>query len=392
MGTCHSHCTNMYQGFSSLVIAFILLSCVCAQNQGEYEVVRVLDDFEVETDPLILVVPPQAAFPIRGGSSIQNENIIGGERDLYLVVEQGVANSLMTAQVADGNWESNAPSSCSGFSSIIYNGVDGGLTQGNNIPLSGLDCIDLTEGGAADSFIIEARSSTTTDFKFLVYNAEGSESALRIQVEPSTDFLPYYIPFSQFQGSVDFTCVGAVQITPTVKQNSQFYVSILLVGRATVVQPSHSPTRTPTRTPSSIAPFASSTPTPSSQPNYECLSDLDCEDQYCTVGVCDERTHTCGSVLKHDSSCCAHASDCPYRECYNAFCSGNVCGYTSINCWDNSPSNESKGGSKLWIMGVVFGALFIVCIVLAVLVLIGWRVKKSRENSHSAYDAMIGLD
>jgi len=401
--------------FSFVICLFLLFACA----NSEFSTYMPIDDFEQPTNVLRVAIPASGELPVTNTVSTQHNDILGGERDLSVVAEGGTPATIITAEVSNGAWISSSPGAASGFSSLQYDGTD----RSNSIDHGGLSCIDITGNGVADGFLIQAQATFATDFKFTVYGYNGGVATIGEQVTTNEQTY-YYIPFNTFHGDVDFTCVGAIEVTAAIPANSHFVVNTLVLG--TYIPDAPSSTETPSNTPrpsASPTPVASALPTPSNsnspklpsvtaspapEPSpsaspivYECEYDLDCIDPYeddmnpCIELLCVK--NECIEQPSNDSGCCTVDSDCPEIEtfapgCSEAHCVNFTCEYSEVTECPDSPTDISSTGGSGWIIGVVLGCVggvgILICIVLVIVAIVMKR--KSNVNSTSVYDAMIG--
>jgi len=376
-----------------LLVALLFTNVHCG-----FEVYMTIDDFESATSPLAVIIPPGSSVTqsFTNSTSTHINNVLGGERDLIVTVEGGDVGNFMSASVQNGKWQSNSPQHASGFSTLQYDGIEGSTS----ISHTGLDCLDITGNGLADGFLLQAQATTPTDFKFYVYGYSGGEASVRQQVTTNEQTY-YYIPFDTFNGEVDFTCVGAIQLTATIQSYSQFLVDTFVIGTYNPDQPSPSPSQSVlppgishSNTPTTTKRPNSNSPSPSKMGANVCMSSNDCRSSDicvsydCIDGVC---------VSYENDSCCRSVNDCPQIECEMAQCNNGVCQYMPIGCIDShshpdeTENPDDNGLSSGGIVGIVIGAVVIFCIVCVFLgtVLIVYKRKQRNSQSTSVYDAMI---
>lgn len=326
-------------------------------TRAEWTFAMAIDDFERDTSILRLVVQEGDTYPISVQGFTAASEVLGGERDLILVAENGRPGNIMSTQVDDGKWISSSSSQASGYSTLQYDGQEGS----NSINHDGLDCADLTVGGTASGFLINAQATFATDFKFTVFGY-GNQANATVKKSVDTN-LPtyYYIPFDTFNGEViNWECVGAISVTATVQAYSQFIVDTLFVGTYTPDPPSVTPSvslrpsasrstsATPSRTilGSPEGPSASASPTPTNTvaPHGECTTMDECPTvNSCTAVSCVD--HTCQySALSSANGCCYEPSDCRRIDCKQATCVQNTCTYISIACIDSNSVSPAEVG------------------------------------------------
>ena len=144
--------------------------------------------------------------------------IIGGERDIVLTVEQGLAGLVFTAGAAGGTFTVSTPNDGSGFVLLQYDGADSSEELDFQNGLGGLD---LTAGNAI-GLRIDALSDVPTEFTISIYDASGSSVQSQSQVNGGSRSQSYQLLFSDFDGSVDFTRVTAIEFLIEAFDNVDF--------------------------------------------------------------------------------------------------------------------------------------------------------------------------
>jgi hypothetical protein len=213
----------------------------------------VIDDFLVDTSPLIILINDQNSFPISQVGYTEDSGILGGQRDLILTVTGGSNNQVITSGVSTDSWYVATPNAAAGSAIVQYDGVDNSET----VNPTGLGAIDLT-AEQANSFHFRIQSDHPTQYTIGVYTPAG-DSFYTLEVQGGNSIVQYEVSFSSFPQPVDFTRVGAIVLELRALTN----VDAFIVGFATwgpeIVSPSPTPSVTPSTSPTA-------TPTPSRTP------------------------------------------------------------------------------------------------------------------------------
>jgi len=245
---------------------------------------------------------PQTAFDIyTNASNLDNLGLLGSERDLFLEIDDSLANTQTSSQIVFDNvldigyWSASTPIGASGFSFLQYDGRDNSV----NLAPSGLGGVDLTFSGVATFLYVNIANDVSTEYDFQVTSTSGTTCTFTLQIagtDGNSPRIDYYIPYSLFTPSTCFSSVGSIQVAlqQFEQVDSQLYL-FAIFGSV----PSGTPTRTPapptqSPTPSqTTAPSQSSTPsgspTPSSTPS-QVLSWYTFDDD-------DEGVSPCGDEL-----------------------------------------------------------------------------------------------
>ena len=214
-----------------LVLLALFACAVTAQREDK----TIIDPFTVRTPALVLATTADP-FPQSVEASTQDANILGGERDLTIVCEQGADNLVLTTGVTQGQWSVATPNSASGYALMQYDGIDGSI----QLRSTGLGGVDMT-AGSADGIRALIQTDIDTEYTFTVYGMNGEVSSIQQDI-PGTDTTSEYIlPFSSFTGNTDFTRVGAVEILIEAFDNVDTFVSVFRTT-GPVVSPSATPT------------------------------------------------------------------------------------------------------------------------------------------------------
>jgi hypothetical protein len=210
-------------GFLALFLA--LTACVFAQAQFEDKLI--IDPFTVTSPTIILLIPTGGLSYYDTTDSITNSNfvsdshILGVERDLYLTVDSGEQNLVLTTGVSGGLYTSATPNQARGSSNIAYDGVDGTDT----IFVDGLFGDPDNDFTVGDAFAFRTKIQTDqpTTIIFEVYSGQvNSHCQFDLDV-PGDDVLhEYFLNFDDFVNvgsGCDWTNVGALIVTSIMFDN-----------------------------------------------------------------------------------------------------------------------------------------------------------------------------
>ena len=106
-----------------------------------------IDTFSITQGPLILTAPGDIGTSI--SSTADGNSILGGERDIQVYLVDGAPNKRVMVDVWAGEYSHNQDSQVKAWSQIVWDGDD---NDGDNIAYTGLNHLDLTEGGTEDAF------------------------------------------------------------------------------------------------------------------------------------------------------------------------------------------------------------------------------------------------
>merc|ERR1712032_1795965 len=196
----------------------------------------IIDEFTTVTRQIIITTEDNTVYPVTqtAFATATDGSIIGNERDLQLVVVSGASNLLMTAGVANGNFQCATPDGAQGYSTVQWDGADASF----NLQANGLNARDFTAGG-------------NTYFRTRIFSDLTTNE--------------YQLPFTSFTSGCDFTRVGALEMI--VQQRPQpvdVTVELFTVVGPIPVSPSATPSPSP-------IPSNSRTPTPTPSPSEQCI-------------------------------------------------------------------------------------------------------------------------
>jgi hypothetical protein len=214
---------------------FLLVVVVAIASAQTNVPKRVIDDFLVDTNTLIISLTPDDPVPTTLTGGTTDGGILGGERDLSLTAEEAQNNVVLTSGVSGGFWSVSTPNGASGFSFLQYDGVDGST----NLNPDGLGGVDLTSDSAF-AFQLVVQSDLVTEYTLTVYSLGGGQGSATIDIPAGNSPNQFLIAYTDFDGDVDFTEVGAIEILVEAHQN----VDALMFDFTTwgaVVSPSGTP-------------------------------------------------------------------------------------------------------------------------------------------------------
>jgi hypothetical protein len=128
-------------------------------------------------------------------------SVLGGERDLLLFYESGSNNVNLNVDTVEDNLAFSAQTNTDGRFSATWDGED------NNASSNAYDLnADLTSGGSNDSFVISVTSDGNFDLTLTVCNDSVTCGAYTVNETDDIQGIGrvYWIPFTDFSGSVDF--------------------------------------------------------------------------------------------------------------------------------------------------------------------------------------------
>jgi len=154
-----------------------------------------------------MIIPNSPSFPIIQTSFTQGDenDILGGERDILFVATSGKPNFLLTAGVYAGEFTCDTPSEATGYSILQYDGID----ESSDLNSNGLGNLDFTKNNAfaLRTFI---SSDMKTNFNVTIYS-ENRSCFFSMDIEDSGEIQEYVLEYEYFDGNCDFTNVNAVE-------------------------------------------------------------------------------------------------------------------------------------------------------------------------------------
>merc|ERR1712000_239844 len=257
----------------AMKVRVLLLLCFLYLALGQQRVDRrVIDNFELGVQSIVITIPQNANFPITDTSIYDDsqqspDNLLGGERDLQLTAESGPAGRILNSGVSLGEWNVATPNSASGFAIMQWDGRDNSLI----LDEGGLGGLDFTDGDLADRFHATIETDIDTVYSFTVTSPGGGECTNDLSIPGRPGVADdYFINFSDFSGDCSFTNVGSVEILLEAFDNVDSVFYLLATNGIEAPSPSPSPSRIvePSQSPTpSPNPSDSATPTPSPSPS-----------------------------------------------------------------------------------------------------------------------------
>ena len=133
--------------------------------------------------------------------------MLGGERDLELVVTSGPSGAVFTAGVNNNDLANSSPYMGNAFTVYQLDGTDASTDVNEN----GLQNFDLTFAGSATAFRLLGLSDIASSIEFFIYTASGR---LNYSLDVTAGFseTEYVVEYSSFTGNGDFSDVGAIEL------------------------------------------------------------------------------------------------------------------------------------------------------------------------------------
>ena len=246
----------LFRSWSEMLKVLVVLLLAVAFCYAQSEIKLTIDPFLVNTEPLIIIIEDTGDLPVSAERSTVAGDVLGGERDLLLTVEDGSVGLILSTGVSNGSWNMGTPNSASGFAILQYDGVDGSSALNRN----GLG-IDLTSNGAS-AFRAVIESDVETSYVFRIFSG-NTESSFTQTIPGGLPAAEYLFNFSQFSGNADFTNVGAIELQVNAFDNVDAFITFF---------GTHGPVVSTTNTPQ---PQPSRSPSPSGVPEWYTFDDDD---------------------------------------------------------------------------------------------------------------------
>jgi hypothetical protein len=204
----------------------LLLLCFILGALAQTRVQRsILDDYTVESQPLIIVIDGSTVLPSQIFSVAVDANILGGERDLILRAVTGNTGKVFNTGVSQGVWNVATTSDSTGISSTQYDGVD----SSDNLNVVGLGGIDFTSS-SVDSFKLTIQTDLPTTYVLTVTDMSGGSSTEEINIPAAGVPSDYYVVFTAFSGNADFTRVGSVSLSIQALNDVDTFVNLFALA------------------------------------------------------------------------------------------------------------------------------------------------------------------
>jgi len=228
----------------SKIFFFGLLFVAFVYAQSDRVDVLVIDPFSPNTDVLVIVTDTTTTYPQSQEAFTRSDRILGGERDLSLVVNGALSGRVISTGVSNGTWDVSSPSSAQSVVTMQYDGDDGVATL-NTLGLAGQD---LTTSNA-DAFRLNIITDIPTVYTIRVYGIAGGQSNYDLSIPASSGTLTYFAPYSDFTGNADFTAVGAIEIVIDGGNNVDTNIDLFATSAEVVIAESPSSTPAPSASP-----------------------------------------------------------------------------------------------------------------------------------------------
>jgi len=202
-----------------VALLVLILAIVGAVVSQDNEAKTVIDNFTVDTPTLIIQIPAGGVTDSQSNlvdeEFVSGTGILGGERDVTLVVESGAGNQVLTALVSGRLFTSATPNQARGYSLLVLDGPD----ASSSINYSGLNGADLTFG---DAFAIRThiRSDQPTTVTFNFYSgSSNNRCSLAQNIPGDTTTHEYILEFSRFTNGCTWSNIGAIEVRAEMHDN-----------------------------------------------------------------------------------------------------------------------------------------------------------------------------
>lgn len=196
----------------SIVLALLLLFGLFNSSWIQANSPLVIDSFETNQMQLTLHAPDDIGKTAT--ATVTDPVIIGGERDLEIVLTGNPDGSSLDAGVRVGGFAMSAGPAIEGSARIVWDGPDGDATA---LDYTGLGGMDLTDGGTQDAFrLVVGFEDQPVDLIIEVFTDDQNSSMLTLSLPGRIYFSPgdFVLPYSNFVPNLgagaDFTNVGAI--------------------------------------------------------------------------------------------------------------------------------------------------------------------------------------
>ena len=217
------------------VLALVSLSLAQTTREDKF----IIDPFNPDTPVLVIQADgtPTQTFPITDSISTQSSTILGGERDLELVVSTATSRTPVSSSVSGGQWIVATPNGATGFAIMQYDGLDASPT----LAATGLGGSDFTARGG-DAIRVSVQTDIDTLYSFTITDMAGRSGTAEVEVPRGNVISDAFIEFSSFGGSVDFSQVGSLELQIEAFDSVDCFMDLLsVVGPPQLVSPSPIP-------------------------------------------------------------------------------------------------------------------------------------------------------
>jgi len=186
-------------------------------DESEGTIGQTIDDFE--SNQIAGAAPP---LPSSDNSTKADPNVTGGERDLFVELTQGSDIYSSVSLISGGGFLRLASGSMvKGNAKVIWDGQDGSATSLNPTGLGGLDFTNFSGNTMTGIVLKVGADHPNSVVKLKVYTNAGKWSEFTATVPETaggaaTQLLTFNFngtPTSQAGGGVDFSNVGAIELT-----------------------------------------------------------------------------------------------------------------------------------------------------------------------------------
>jgi hypothetical protein len=179
-----------------LIVTALLVIWVQGVSAIQYN----LDNF-VNTNLVTELTANSGTTSVSAADGNSLSGVQGGERDLVLIYQSGSNNVTLDIDATEENLAFSAQTNTDGSFSVTWDGND------NNASTNAYNLnADLTAGGVNDSFVLNVTSDGNFDMTLTVCNSSSDCGQVTINETDDIDVVGrvYWIPFSDFSGSVNF--------------------------------------------------------------------------------------------------------------------------------------------------------------------------------------------
>jgi uncharacterized repeat protein (TIGR01451 family) len=185
--------------------------------ESEGTIGQTIDDFE--SNQIAGAAPP---LPSSDNSTKYDPNVTGGERDMFVELTQGSDIYSSVSLISGGGYLRLASGSMvKGNAKVVWDGQDGSATSLNPTGLGGLDFTSFSGNTMTGIVLKVGADHPNSVVKLKVYTSAGQWSEFTATVPQTaggaaTELLTFNFngaPTSQSGGGVDFSNVGAIELT-----------------------------------------------------------------------------------------------------------------------------------------------------------------------------------
>ena len=205
---------------NSIPILFVLFVVTLVSGQNAL----VIDNFSDGVGSAIVVVPSNPTFPITetNSTSGSTSNIIGGDRNIIIQVDEGNVAAIASAAVNSGRFLASSASSTTGNVEIQWDG-----DESTTLNPSGLGSVDFTDSDG-DAFRITIESDISSNVEINVYSGSASDvCSITFTAQSTSD--EFVLLFSSFSNGCSFDDVGAVQMIIDFEESADIQISSITI-------------------------------------------------------------------------------------------------------------------------------------------------------------------